>query len=101
VEPGDERRGHDQQPGQLSPGGAKVKKQLTARFNAFLQQPVASVLSFVIATAWIMAAILAWVAIYRQINIVHAFPFIRPTNTGLELALSIAPLALLYWAPRR
>lgn len=78
-----------------------MKKRIIDRFNAFLQQPVASVLSFVIATAWIMAAVLAWVAIYRQINLVHTFPFIRPTNTGLELALSIAPLALLYWAPRR
>jgi len=81
-----------------------VKVNLEAianKIKALIEHPFASLMQFLIFTAWIMAVLIAWTAIYRQLHFVTSFPFIRSATNSLDLVYSFLPLALLYFVPRR
>lgn len=76
-------------------------KQLAAKIEGWLRQPIHSLMLLTVWTAWLMGAVMAWATLYRQIKTMPVFPFIATASNGLELVYAFLPAALLFWMPRR
>ena len=60
-------------------------KQLAAKIENWLRQPLHSLTLLVVWTGWLMAATMAWSNLYRQIKFGPVFPFVSTAETGLNL----------------
>ena len=76
-------------------------KQLAAKIENWLRQPIHSLMLLTVWTMWIMCATMAWSNLFRQIKFGPVFPFVATVDTGLNLIWAFVPAALLYFIPRR